>query len=69
MEATIIQKAMMDDVSRHLTLFNDSEQIPLHIQARIAQYDTILQRDGLKLKVTRYDDGIGKGWVIQLAAL
>lgn len=64
-KANLWQQAILDEITSLLIPFNELSTIPPFVQEVVDAYDRRLKCDGLKLKVTRYDDGIGKGWIIQ----
>lgn len=65
MEATILQKAMLDHVTELLLPFNHLSSVPPSVQSVMDGYNRQLRHEGLKIKATHYYDGIGRGWIIQ----
>lgn len=59
------QQAVMDYVTSRLAGMNDANEIPADLALEIKQFNDVLKLDGLQLKVTRVNDGIQEGWVIQ----
>lgn len=69
MKANLWQQAILDEITRLLIPFNELSTVPPSVQEIIESYDRRLKWDGLKLKVTHYDDGVGRGWIIQFDSL
>lgn len=65
MIASLYQKALMDQITSLLCHYNDTNELPADVQLQIHRANALLIRDGLRLKITRVNDGIQKGWVIQ----
>jgi hypothetical protein len=65
MRITEAQQAVMDYVTSRLAGMNDANEIPSDLAIEIKRFNDVLKLDGLQLKVTRVNDGIQKGWVIQ----
>lgn len=65
MRITEAQQAVMDYVTSRLAGMNDANEIPADLAGEIQRFNDVLKLDGLQLKVTRVNDGIQEGWVIQ----
>lgn len=65
MRTTVAQQAVMNYVTSRLAGMNDANEIPADLAVEIKRFNDVLRLDGLKLKVTRVNDGIQKGWVVQ----
>lgn len=58
-------QALMDQITAVLTDYNFTNELPADVLIQIDRANALLVRDGLRLKVTRVNDGIQMGWVIQ----